>query len=109
MATDDCAGAADSVGLVWITGWPGTGKSTCGDYLAQACGFAHVDVDADFMYPLAREKGPLVGWLSSWASFFAGKEPSPEEFEPFLCLVCEKVLALCKADAGQRGGGAAGH
>ena len=91
---------ADPVGLVWVTGWPGTGKSTCGDYLA-SCGFAHIDVDADFMYP-ARGKGPVGGWRSSWMDFFAGKEPSTAEFGPFLKDVCERVLELREADAGQK-------
>ena len=44
MSTADAGGV-----LVWVTGWPGVGKSTVGDYLDQECGFAHVDVDNDFM------------------------------------------------------------
>ena len=33
--------------VVWLTGWPGSGKSTVGDNLAGRYGFIHVDVDDD--------------------------------------------------------------
>jgi len=88
--------------IVWITGYPGCGKTTVGDYLARYAGYVHVDVDDEFMFPRFRDGKPnsedklLMAYLKSWADFFAGKVPSSEDFGPFLELVCHRILSLRK-------------
>jgi hypothetical protein len=99
---------AQPVSLVWVTGWMGTGKSTTGDYLAQECGFAHVDVDDSFMMS-AKGADAVGGWYKSWGAFFGGGEPAEEDFGPFLQLVCEEVLALRAAEPGRPSRGRVCH
>ena len=88
--------------LVWVTGWPGVGKSTVGDYLASECGFAHVDVDNDFMFNTENTpKDALAGWFKSWGAFFSAQPPVEADFAPFMRLVTDRVQQLRAAEPGR--------
>ena len=97
--------------ILWVTGYPGCGKTTVGDYLAKYVGYVHVDVDDDFMLARFKDGKPdpddriLAAYLKSWGEFFSGKAPSSDDFGPFLELVCNRILSLRKE---QIGGGAHG-
>ena len=86
--------------ILWITGYPGCGKTTVGDYLAKYAGYVHVDVDDEFMFPRFIDGKPnpedtiLSAYLQSWSDFFAGRVPANEDFGPFLDLVCDRILSL---------------
>ena len=86
--------------IVWITGYPGCGKTTAGDYLEACHGYTHIDVDSHFMFPRYKEGKPdpddpdLAGYLKSWKEFFIGGTPSSENFGPFLELVLNKAKQL---------------
>lgn len=86
--------------ILWVTGYPGCGKTTVGDYLAKYAGYVHVDVDDDFMFPRFRDGKPdpndkiLTAYLKSWGEFFSGKTPSSDDFGPFLELVCDRIRIL---------------
>jgi len=85
--------------LVWITGWPGTGKTTVGDFLEQTCGFLHIDVDCQFYFPhrfagkddTSSRSSTVAPWLKQWGDFFQGKSPLEEDFAPLLSEVCEEI------------------
>jgi len=88
--------------LVWVTGWPGVGKSTVGDYLYQECGFAHVDVDNDFMFNTENTpKDALAGWFKSWGAFFRAEPPAEADFAAFMLLVTDRVQELRTAEPGR--------
>lgn len=97
--------------ILWVTGYPGCGKTTVGDYLAKYAGYVHVDVDDDFMLTRFKDGKPdpddkiLAAYLKSWGDFFSDKTPSSDDFGPFLELVCNRILSLRKE---QIGGGAHG-
>lgn len=86
--------------IVWISGYPGCGKTTAGDYLEAYYGYTHIDVDSHFMLPRFKEGKPdpdypdLAGYLKSWKEFFSGGTPSSEDFGPFLELVLKKAKQL---------------
>lgn len=86
--------------IVWISGWPGCGKTTAGDYLETYYGYSHIDVDSHFMLPRFQDGKPdpddpaLAGYMKSWKEFFSGGTPSPEDFGPFLELVLNKAKQL---------------
>lgn len=97
----------------WVTGYPGCGKTTVGDYLAKYIGYVHVEVDDDFMLARCRDDGKpdpydkiLTAYLKSWGDFFSDKAPSSDDFGPFLKLVCNRILSLQKEqmDGGAPGG-----
>eukprot|EP00927_Polykrikos_kofoidii_P063156 TRINITY_DN57984_c0_g1_i1.p1 TRINITY_DN57984_c0_g1~~TRINITY_DN57984_c0_g1_i1.p1 ORF type:complete len:259 (-),score=52.88 TRINITY_DN57984_c0_g1_i1:46-822(-) len=86
--------------IVWISGYPGCGKTTAGDYLETYYGYVHIDVDSHFMLPRYEDGRPdpddpaLAGYMKSWKDFFSGGTPSPEDFGPFLELVLHKAKQL---------------
>lgn len=89
--------------ILWVTGYPGCGKTTVGDYLAKyGDGYVHVDVDDDFMLARFIDGKPnpdhkiLTAYLKSWGDFFSDKAPSSDDFGPFLELVCNRILSLRK-------------
>jgi len=93
--------AADGT-LVWVTGWPGCGKSTVGYYLAQECGFAHIDVDTDFSYGNKEEhREELDGWFKSWRAFFSVETPAEADFSAFMMLVIDRVHEIRTTEPGR--------
>merc|ERR1712232_657774 len=86
--------------VIWVSGWPGCGKTTVGDYLQTECGYTHVDVDDEFQFPemVAAENGgelslTVKGWFASWGQYFGGRTPDASAYEPYLLRVCERVSA----------------
>ena len=79
--------------VVWVTGAPGCGKTTTGDYLAMHCGFTHIDVDG-LMYspPSPRFADAKGAFQASLGKFWRGQPVSEDQFGPFLHEVCRLVL-----------------
>ena len=51
--------------VIWLTGYPGCGKTTGGDFLAAQHDFAHIDVDYEFMFPVFSGRKKEEGRSSS--------------------------------------------
>jgi hypothetical protein len=92
--------------LVWISGNPGCGKTTAGDYLEAHHGYKHIDVDNDFVLCNFNDGKPdpncafitqLQGYMKSWKVFFGGDKPLEEDFGPMVDMILEKAIEMLEA------------
>ena len=77
--------------IVWVSGYPCSGKSFIGDYLMSEHGFHHVDGDWASQSKKPEDKELWANNVAAAAVFTSGQNPPEELWVPFFDILCQRA------------------
>lgn len=85
--------------VLWLTGYPGSGKTWLGDYLEHAQQFVHVDGDAIMLSQVQEDKDLTAGIIKAFYSYWLQGRPAPEDcWVPYYTKLCSLITAARAAN-----------